>query len=70
MNKEQIRKIVINAMEYRWNDFVGDTHELPNDIEISNPRTKVSFTPRQWASNVADDVAEDILSEIFGGTTG
>lgn len=58
VQEEQIKKMVVDAMEYRWNDWVGDTGTIPDDFELSNPRTKVSFTPRQWADRVAEDIAE------------
>lgn len=52
-----IKKAVTDSMEYRWNDWVGDTHSLPNDIELSNSKTTASFSPGQWADQVAADVA-------------
>lgn len=58
--EEQIKKMVMDAMEYHWNDWVGDTGTLPDDFELSNPRTKASFTPKQWAERVASDVAEQL----------
>lgn len=58
--KEEIEEIVIEAMQYYWNDFVGDTHELPDDFEVSNSRTTVSFTPKQWARLVAESVAKKV----------
>jgi hypothetical protein len=60
VQEEQIKKMVIDAMEYHWNDWVGDTGTLPDDFELSNPRTKASFTPKQWAERVAEDVAEQL----------
>lgn len=54
---EQIKAVVVEIMEYRWNDWIGDTGTLPDDFELSNPKTKVSFTPKLWADRVAEDIA-------------
>jgi hypothetical protein len=62
VQEEQIKKMVVDAMEYRWNDWVSDTGTLPHDFELSNSRTKVSFTPNQWADRVAEDIAEYLKS--------
>ncbi len=58
-----VEKMVLEAMEYHWNDFVGDTHSLPDDFELSNNRTKMSFTPGQWAGMVAEAVAKKICNQ-------
>jgi hypothetical protein len=34
ITEDAIKKIVIDAMEYHWNDFVGDTYSLPDDYRI------------------------------------
>lgn len=57
LDEEGIKKAVTDSMEYRWNDWVGDTHSLPNDIELSNSKTTASFSPGQWADKVATDIA-------------
>lgn len=59
-DSDAIAKIVTETMAYHWNDWVGDTGTLPNDFEVSNPRTKVSFTPKQWAERVAESIAEQL----------
>lgn len=60
VQEEQIKKMVIDAMEYHWNDWVGDTGTLPDDFQLTDPRTKASFTPKQWAERVASDIAEQL----------
>jgi hypothetical protein len=57
LDEDGIKKAVTDSMEYRWNDWVGDTHSLPNDIELSNSKTTASFSPGQWADQVATDIA-------------
>jgi hypothetical protein len=63
LTKQEIKDIVIAAMEYHWNDFVCDTNSLPDDIELSNSRTKASFSPGQWADNVGESVAEQVMKK-------
>lgn len=63
VQEEQIKKMVVDAMEYCWNDWVGDTGTIPNDFESSNPRTKVSFTPKQWADRVAEDIVYQLKNK-------
>jgi len=60
LTKDEIKKLVIDAMEYRWNDFTADTQHLPDDIELSNSRTSMSFSPGQWADLVAEDIANEL----------
>ena len=55
-----VKQMILDAMEYHWNDFIGDTHTLPNDINLSNPKTKASFSPGEWAERVANDVASKL----------
>ena len=58
---ERIKKIVLQAMQFHWNDFVGDTNELPDDIELSNKRTRASYKNGRWSDLVAEDVALQIV---------
>ncbi len=62
--KDEIKQIVIDAMEYHWNDFVADTGHLPDDIELSNSRTRASFEPKQWADMVGSSVAEKLEATL------
>lgn len=62
IQREKIKNMIVDAMAYHWNDWVGDTGCIPNDIELSNSRTKVSFTPKQWAERIAEDVADQLTN--------
>lgn len=64
LSQESIEYIVLSAMQYHWNDIVSDTDSFPDDIESSNPKTSIAFSPGYWADRVARIVAIQVIENL------